>query len=417
MAGASAELGSLLIRLGFNANTVRDGLNAINSMLTNTGNRAQQTGNQLNSAGVRGAAGFSALTRAAVGFTAVVTAGLAVRSFVKSVAEANKDMENLRAKFGMPASEISAGGKATELAGGTKEDMESLLGMITYEKQLYKDTGESGLLRFFNFLGISLNENIDAMQTFIKMREKLMERSGGDKSVAWARAKMMGIPEGAISLMLKSDSEFKALMAQGKANAMTDAESKSAQRIGQSFTDLEQKMESLGLVIMTKLEPTILKFNEWLGNAATWIENTLSGKGFKGLASEAAKAASWLNPIGLVQNLFKNEFETWRKGGETSIPFGDIPSFIDTFKNMDFFNGDLGDFLDENKFKSNPNFGRDFIERLQWPTSNTQSNINNTSSSTNVGEIKIYTQSQDQAGEIADRLGYLLASQSNTALS
>jgi hypothetical protein len=258
------------------------------------------------------------------------------------------------------------------------------------------------------------------METFIKMREQLLAKSGGDTKVAWARAANLGIPEGAISLLLKSDAEFKALMQKGKENAMTDEESKSAYRIGQSFTDLGQKMASLSYVIMTDLEPTILKFNTWLSNAATWIEQKLTAKGFQGTAQSIVHKVlgipdnpkDWGEPVDLTS---ASDFAT----SISKFIMNDIPSFFDTFKSMDFFNGSLDDFLDENRFKNNPNLGNDLIDRFQLsPVNNNQTSTNNnSSSSTNVGEIKIYTQSQDQAGEIAGKLGYLFASQSNTALS
>lgn len=427
---AEQELGALLIRLGFDPSRLRDGLVAVNRLLNETGNNAQRTGSQLQGAANRGASSFAMLGRAAGAFGAVLLGAYAIRRFAQNVAESNAGINNLRKNLGSTAFEVSRLSNAAELAGGSKGGIQELLKTLSIEQTRYRLTGESGLIPFFNYLGMSLSKNIPAMKMFTELRSKLLDRAGGNRQEAFNIGQMMGIDEGSLNLMLKPDKEFNELMKKGGDAAVTNKEAEMAEKTARSFTQLDQSMNKFNLTLLNEISPSIIKLNEKImevtGSIGRFISKISEGRDLVGSAFDRIAGAINFAFDALTKGIISTiigDFMKSKDGGDSFLPWEDLGESMDNIgkKIMEFLKSKAPENDGRGIIPGSPEFEKLFdvqksIGSRINPTNNYNSGGNRTVQNS-VGEIKIYTQSKDEANEIANRLEYLFAYQANTGLS
>jgi len=437
-------LDSLLVRLGFDSSQVSAGLSQVNSQLTNTGATAQRTGGQLHGAGTQGAAGFASLARSAGKFLALIGGTLAIKHFIQQTTESNAALDRLSKNLGESVQGISTLSNAAELAGGTSGGLQETLKMLSMEQTKYKLTGESGILQFLNYLGLSLDPAMDKLELFMQVSDRLKARTGGDRAEAFNIGRMMGVDEGTLNLMLKSKAEIQSLMRPG--NALTATQARNASKLAEALKDLGQAEQAVGNIFVSDATPAMLGFVGAVKSVLTFLKanSGIVEKFFTVLAVGAAIAGAALALAFLPVTLWTvgitalaagiallwDDFEKWQKGAKHLIPWDDwrkdIEAALDWIDRLWEKIKDFRVFGEGGIFKTDSTPGAQSLKDSFVPDAsplgyinrtNNYSNGGNRSVENNIGEIKIYTKSNDEAREIAGSINYLLTSQANSGLS
>lgn len=311
----STIIDSLVIRLGLDSSDFNSGRGRVDTGLRQTEVAANRTAKAIGQ------------------FLAVIGGSFAIKRFVENSIDAAVGLGRLSQSLNTSVSDISAWSQASELAGGSAEDLQGVMSMLSRAQTELMLTGTTGLIPYLSALGIGLAGAGGKAKPVNDILLELSDKFAGmDKMTAINLAQMMGIDAGTMQLLMSGRAEVERVIKQQKAfGAVTKQQAEDAKKLKTATISLGQTFDTLGRELLSKATPALLKIAAATEKFINWIRDNkgdvvdfiqIVGAGFAGLAlavmpiNLAAIAVGGLAAaiVGLYQ-----DYQTWKRGGESLI--------------------------------------------------------------------------------------------------
>lgn len=306
---------SLVIRLGLDSSDFNSGRGRVDTGLRQTEVAANRTAKAIGQ------------------FLSVIGGSFAIKRFVENSIDAAVGLGRLSQSLNTSVSDISAWSQASELAGGSAEDLQGVMSMLSRAQTELMLTGTTGLIPYLSALGIGLAGAGGKAKPVNDILLELSDKFAGmDKMTAINLAQMMGIDAGTMQLLMSGRAEVERVIKQQKAfGAVTKQQAEDAKKLKTATISLGQTFDTLGRELLSKATPALLKIAAATEKFINWIRDNKSdvvdfikivGAGFAGLAlavmpiNLAAFAVGGL--AAAIAGLYQ-DYQTWKRGGESLI--------------------------------------------------------------------------------------------------
>lgn len=287
---------SLVVELGldpskFNANR-RKSLDAFKK----TGEEAARTAKDIEASGKRAAEFFTGIKNAAIGLFTVM-AGTDMARFARDTMTSVAATGRLARNIGVSTDELSAFARMIERNGGNADAAAESMRNLTNQVENFKVFGQASQ-QFQIFLAtIGATANDSALQDYMKF-VAFSDRHRNDPKLVNLIGLSGGLDQGSINEALKGVRQVQADLAKSRVITVpSDADAKALQTMQESWTGLDQAINSVGRDLLLKAAPA---FDRIADGATHWIEanrkiaDTIGGiaTAIVGLAS--LKPAAWV---------------------------------------------------------------------------------------------------------------------------
>lgn len=303
--------------------------------LEKAGGKAEQSNKKLSAGNKELSRSTEGLTRVLTTFLTVIGGTVAIKAFIQDFIDTNAQLDRLSKNLELNVSDISAWSNAAERLGGSAQAMQGTLDMLSKSQTQLMLTGESSLIPFFSALGVSLADVRGQARPVTEVLLDLSERfSHLDRTTANNMGRMMGLDQGTMNLLLQGRKELELeIKRQKESNAVTKQQAEEAQKLQTRIVDLKQGFAAFGRSLLTEALPTLEKglallqdFGEWAKTNKEFIKDFLEvvavGLGTIALASLPID----LTIVGVLLlaaaiALLWQDYQTWKKGGDSLIPW------------------------------------------------------------------------------------------------
>jgi len=291
------------------------------------------------------------LTAGFVKFFGIIGSAYELKNFTEDVILSSDKLGLMAANLGEGVSKLNMWTNMAEAAGGSASGLQGTLSMLSKAATEFQITGNTGILKFTQQLGVGLlDANGKARSSIDLLRDignELLARSGGDRNKAFNVGSMMGIDAGTLNLILKGNGAIDAMLAKQKAMfPITEKQAEQARNLNQAYTEMSQSFDAGGRQFMSFVYPALMKFAAWMTDVNEWVNRNgdkiqqflplvgvMAATYFTPaivsatLAFMRLTAAFLLSPIGLVTALagaiylLWDDYQTWKKGGDHLIPW------------------------------------------------------------------------------------------------
>lgn len=265
-------------------------------------------------------------------FLAVIGGIYGIKKFVEGVIETSASLERMSKNLGMSANDLSAWSRAAELAGGSGKGLQGTFDMLSKAQTELMLTGESDLIPYFSALGISMASAGQARPVADMLIDLADKFSGMDRRTAFNMGQMMGIDEGTMNLLLRGRAEVELMIKRQKEQgAVTKKQAEESERMREKTVKLKQEFEAFGRELISKSVPALewlvekfQAFSKWVSENQEFVILFL-----KGVAAGLIAIGLAVTPINLTVAavialgaaiaLLKQDYDTWKRGGESLI--------------------------------------------------------------------------------------------------
>lgn len=285
---------------------------------------------------------------AAVGILAglgavLVTVTAAAAAYADKMITTGAALNRLGENLNMSSGDIVAWGNAAELMGGKADGLQSSLSMLSKEQTKIQLTGESSLIPYFNFLGVSMADAEGKARPLADILLSLSSAAEGQD-----RAKMhnifaeMGFNDDTTNLLLQGRKELELTLSRQKEYAERSKQfNTEASKMQTSIVGIKQQFSLLGLILLQKATPALEKILEGFQSLIGWMHANSEfiadfGKALgvivgipAAIVAGFAGFAALTSPIGLVTAgitslaaaiaLLWQDYQTWKRGGDSFI--------------------------------------------------------------------------------------------------
>lgn len=351
---------SLLVTLGLDSREFAANKAKVDKGLKETGSEADKAGAKLKKSGKEGADGFEEVAKSAAKFLALIGGTMAIKRFIADQIEANAALDRLSQNLNQNVDTISAWSNAAEIAGGSAEDLQGTMDMLSKSQTDLMLTGQSGLIPYFSALGMSL---ADAQGKALPVNEVLLnlaDRFGRmDRTTANNMGRMMGIDQGTMQLLLKGRSEVELMISRQKEyGVVSKKQAEEASKLRAEIVAGKQSFAAFGRELLSSATPALEKMFALFSDFGAWVrENkefvqtflTIIAVGLAGVAAaiipinltivavvalSAAIAALW------------QDYQTWKRGGDSLIDWSKWgPGFKAVGQGIKWLKDLLGDLI------------------------------------------------------------------------
>lgn len=291
------------------------------------------------------AEGFLSAAKSALAFFGVVASATALKDFIDDTTKANAALERFAENIGVSTSTISAWGAAVARQGGSADAFQGTLANLSRTITEIQVTGQSGMLPYLRALGVHI---ADANGHALGLDQILLQLADSfsriDRTKAYNIAKMMGLDEGTINLLISGRKAVEDnIKRQKEFGTVTKEDGERAIAFRNALSDLRQQSAQLGRDFLSVVLPPLTRFLEWLGKVGRWMaENKAFVIGFfVGLAAvigvtllpvlTSAAIALWalIGPfvavgvaaaaLGVALGLLADDWYTWLHGGKSAL--------------------------------------------------------------------------------------------------
>lgn len=313
---------SLMVVLGLNASGFNQGMAGVNARLGQTGAAADRTGKKLEN-----------VAGAAAKFLAVIGGTVAIKAFISNTIQASAALDTLAKNLGDSAQNISAWSRAVEQAGGTAAGLQATMSSLSAAQTELQLTGQSGLIPYFSMLGVAMADASGKARPVGEILLDLSDRFARmDRPTAVNVARMMGIDEGTILLLLRGRNAVQEVLdTQKQYGAVTNKQAEDSRRIQAAMVVSRQSFEAFGRTLLASALPGIEGVAKVFGRVGDWIsENQEFVQAFiSTLAVGLGALAAVTVPVsGLVVAIvglgaaiaaLYQDYQTFKRGGDSLI--------------------------------------------------------------------------------------------------
>lgn len=314
----------LIVRLGIDSKD-----------LTSKGGNATKTLKEIGKTSKESVSSVNELTGAFGKMLAVIGGAAAIKVFVSDMIQSSAALDRLSKNLEVSAGEITAWGNAAEQLGGSAKGVQASMSMLSKAQTDIQLTGESGLIPYFNYLGVSL---ADASGKARKVTDVLADLSsaaeGKDRRQMVNIFAKMGFDESTINLLVSGRKELDISLAHQKDYAEKMKQfSGEATKLQRSLVDLKQTFTLLGLNLLQQAAPALEKVLGVLSSVGSWIGANkqfigdflkVMAVGLAALGLEALPLDSLVLAIAAVGTaiaLLWQDYQTFQRGGQSLIPW------------------------------------------------------------------------------------------------
>jgi hypothetical protein len=296
---------ALVVTLGLDASKFKEGAKQTDEALGKTAGSVQKTGKDMEAWGKNAAASISKLRNEVLGLLAVFTAGMGIKDFVSSTISSTASLGRMSANLNMSAKDLAMWQLANKNAGGSVEGMTAQLANAQKKISDYRlglDNGETNVFRTLGGKEEDLKDTETLMRAQANIVKGLTEKYGID--VARSRASAMGISDDTFNLMKQGAPAIDRLRDANK--GLGDAQaaaSVKAEEFRKKWDLVQNRLESVGVNIVTRLLPILDRFANWLDDnqdkIEEWAEKVVKAiEDFIKTADDAAKSVGgWQNVL------------------------------------------------------------------------------------------------------------------------
>ena len=323
---------SLVVKLGLDSKEFAAGKTKVDKGLKDTSKGAKEA-----------SASFTELASNAAKFLAILGGTAAVKNFIEDAMNSSAALDRLSKNLGESAGAISQWGNAAELAGGTAQGLQGTMDMLSRSQTELMLTGQSSLIPFFSALGVSLADASGkakpANDIFLALSDRF---SGMDRTAANNMGRSMGIDQGTMNLLLSGRHEVELMLKRQKEYGdLMNKIAPQGSKLNRMLIEGKQAAQFFGLELFASFIPAIEKLFDIFSDVGVWAKDN---KEFIGdflaiLAGGLTLVGIALIPINLwivgftalavAFGLFWQDYQTWARGGQSSLPWGDWVPQID----------------------------------------------------------------------------------------
>lgn len=303
---ATRIIDALLVTLGLDDSGYREGSRRVTRELNTTRKNVADASLSMSKA-ISSAARQFAL--AFLGFNSA--AGL-VR-MLGNLNEAARRIDMVARNTGNAARELKQYANAAEIAGGSTEGLLSTIEQIREQQASFRLRGEAPWLPFLRSLRVTGTDwafkgEIDILNELAEAFERVKDMPGQGREMAYSLGREMGIDQGTINFLLKGPEAIKELVARQEALTRNyDKTARSAAVLRERWQYLKQQAESLGLTLLTQLQPHLIKLADWLSTVGAQGIN--SGEWAKGIVTGVESITAAVRELWTLLNDVKVKFD------------------------------------------------------------------------------------------------------------
>lgn len=285
--------------------------------------------------------------------TILVSSGLS--KLISEVGRTNDQLYFLSKNLGMSATEIKKWQNMAEMSGGSADGMAASMSNLSKSLWDLVTIGDSSVLPYFNALNVGVVDSggklrdLDAI--LLDVADSL---SGMSRPQAYNIAKNMGFDEGTINTLLQGrDAMQEMLDTQRGLVISSEEELEISRQLNKQNAQVRQGWEGLKTLLANYLMPSLLKFSEKVSGFLMFLNKNRDTAVtlFKGIgiaiglflipmALKAATAfmamfAPLFGGVGLILLLglvlagLYDDYETWKKGGDSLFDYSGWEENID----------------------------------------------------------------------------------------
>ena len=329
---------TLIVALKLDASSLDKGASGAGAKLKGLESQGAKTSGEVKKLGDTSKSSASAVGElgSAVGkFLALLGGTYAIKAFVSDLIDSSAALDRLSKNLNVSAGEITAWGNAAEELGGKASGVQASMSMLSKAQTQIAITGESSLVPYFNFLGVSLaSADGKARKVTDVLADLSSVAQGRDRQTMHNVFAEMGFDEGTINLMLAGRKELDlSLRKQKEYAAQMSKFAPEATKLQHSLVDIKQQFSLLGLSLVSQAAPALEKILGWFERIGSWVQNHqqfivdflkvmavgIAALGLAALPLDPLVIA--IGAVGLAIAALWDDFQTFQKGGQSLIPW------------------------------------------------------------------------------------------------
>ena len=339
---------SLIVTLGLDPSGFSKGSKQAAQDLLKTKENFRSTGKDIESSGKNAAQFFSQLTGRVMMLFAAFASGRGVKQFVDDLTRGNAAAGRMATVLVTTTEELSKWRGMATAMGGSADGVVGSINTLTQSLEELSLTGESSILPALRALqayneeknlgaNLSLEGKDGKTRSAIDMLPELNKAVQGMKaSTAANLLGKLGLGQDMINILLQDEKTFKRMMAdQVRLGLVTKEQAAAAARLQTSNAGVAQSFETLGRIIMTDLEPAIVRMNKKLEDLFVWFQNNPEKlkKAFYGIAAAVVALGLafggpliWIPLVATALTKLYDDWEQWNTTGKSD--FGEFWEFV-----------------------------------------------------------------------------------------
>jgi hypothetical protein len=278
-------LDDLIVRLTLDVTGFTAGQKAATDSLDKTGKEAVKSAKAIEASAVSASQGVEKLARQFLGLYALLTGGREIKQFLSDITAADAAVGRTAKNIDMSGKALSTWQGVAVAAGGSAEGITASMSGLSNAMQVAALTGENKLAPVFRAMGINLAttggkaRDVGAIMFDLNRRYNEMHI---DPARFSAMMKMVGMDDGTINLLERSQSEFRKLYTEQQKYAATAEDIDAAQKRQTGWRELILTSSSLGRTIATALTPVMVDAMKgvqgWASANQEWIKSAIVEK-------------------------------------------------------------------------------------------------------------------------------------------
>ena len=333
---------TLAIEIGVDAANLIAQLRSLENRIEDVQDTGEAAGQKIQAAFSRVADGLRNARAVAAEFIATVGSAYGINKLIGMTVEAGNAAQLMSKKLGMSATELTAWGRAAELAGGTSDGMIRSLESLARAHTELALTGNTAMLPYLSMLGVSIGDAQGRMRDFDDILLDLADRfSQMDSRHAYNIGAAMGLDDSTINLLIRGRVEVEQMVKRQKEfGAVSKEEAERGRRVNEVLTKGRQTMEAMGRSIGSALMPFVEILVRGLDDLNRWVvKNEQSIRIFAIALSALAAAIAPVN-LGVVAitalagaiALLWDDYQTWKMGADSFIDWAKWKPGLDAAK-------------------------------------------------------------------------------------
>jgi hypothetical protein len=282
---------------------------------------------------------------------ALGAASVAIGAFVNDMVSSAAAVDRLSKNLEVNSGEITAWGNAAEELGGKASGLQASMSMLSKAQTQIALTGESSLVPYFNYLGVSMADTDGKARKVTDVLADLSSAAEGhDRATMHNIFAEMGFSEDTINLILLGRKELDLTLAKQKEYAEQMRKfAPEATKLQHSLVDLKQSFTLLGLSLLQQAAPALERVLSWVQSLTPAFERVLgifsdiggwaqrNSDFLKLLGAAFAIVAFPVEALGVAILGLYDDYKTWRAGGDSLINWAQWSKEIDlAVKGMEF---------------------------------------------------------------------------------
>ena len=227
--------------------------------------------------------GIALAGKALVVFAEMAVAAAAVKLYhlAEQVGDTNSALGRFAENMGLSVESVSAWGRAAYAAGGSAQGLQKVLNMINESQsqmlsgetpQFFKEFTQLGNVPLFNG-----TEQLKSVDVLVDIAERLHNLQNRQKAYSMALS-ITGGDEALATKMLEGGKAMRDAYDIAAKGALTQSQSDEAKKIQESFRKLSLAFETLENIVIGKLSPSLIGFNDVLKSILNLFGDSITDK-------------------------------------------------------------------------------------------------------------------------------------------